>query len=128
MLRQITVAFRPRPGGQLPLAARTGFFIRLLLLLSEPLPAGVTSYNNASAIPLAAIRRVPEADLAKTLTIRGEVHTVLQALHRSLTHTAYHTGQIVYLSRLMKTDGWEWLTIPPGQSKQLGDRGKKYLQ
>jgi len=68
-----------------------------------------------------------EADLQKGVTIRGEEHTVLQALHRSLTHTAYHTGQIVYLSRLMQKDGWQWLTIPPGQSQQLKTQGRKYL-
>jgi uncharacterized damage-inducible protein DinB len=68
-----------------------------------------------------------EEDLAKRVTIRGEEHTVLQAIHRSLTHTAYHTGQIVYLSRLMQQDGWEWITIPPGQSRQFKAQGKKYL-
>jgi hypothetical protein len=67
-----------------------------------------------------------EADLLKEIKIRGESHTVLQALERSLTHTAYHTGQIVYLSRLFKTEGWKWLTIPPGQSKQHNARGGGY--
>src|SRR6266404_1639020 len=40
-----------------------------------------------------------EADLLKLVTIRGEEHSVFQVIHRSLTHTAYHAGQIVYLSR-----------------------------
>jgi hypothetical protein len=44
-----------------------------------------------------------------------------------LTHTAYHIGQIVYLSRLLKKEGWQWITIPPGQS-QVKDRGGKYLK
>jgi uncharacterized damage-inducible protein DinB len=69
-----------------------------------------------------------EADLLRTVTIRREEHTVFQAIHRSLTHTAYHVGQIVYLSRLLKTEGWEWITIPPGQSKQWKDQGEKYLK
>jgi uncharacterized damage-inducible protein DinB len=68
-----------------------------------------------------------EGDLQKPVTIRGEEHTVFQAIHRSLTHTAYHTGQIVYLSRLMQRDGWEWITIPPGQSQQFKAQGGKYL-
>src|SRR5437899_5884511 len=54
-----------------------------------------------------------EEDLRKQVTIRGEGHSVLQAIHRSLTHTAYHTGQIVYLSRLVHSDAWQWITIPP---------------
>ena len=68
-----------------------------------------------------------EADLQKRVTIRGEEHSVLQAIHRSLTHTAYHTGQIVYLSRLVQQDGWEWITIPPGQSAQFKAQRRPYL-
>jgi uncharacterized damage-inducible protein DinB len=69
-----------------------------------------------------------EADLLKQVTIRGEGHTVLQAIHRSLTHTVYHVGQIVYLCRLVTTEGWQWITIPPGQSQEWKDRGGKYLK
>jgi uncharacterized protein DUF1572 len=64
-----------------------------------------------------------EGDLEKTVLIRGEKHSVFQAIHRSLTHTAYHVGQIVYLCRLVQKDGWEWITIPPGQSS----KARKYL-
>lgn len=56
------------------------------------------------------------ADLDRTITIRGEPHTVQQALIRGLTHAAYHVGQILYLSRLL-APGSSWLTIPPGQSR-----------
>jgi hypothetical protein len=73
-----------------------------------------------------------DTDFAKTVRIRGEEHTVHQALLRSLAHVAYHTGQIVYLSRLMQKDGWEWITIAPGQSRQFNEvmrtrQGPKYL-
>jgi hypothetical protein len=73
-----------------------------------------------------------DADLQKTVRIRGEEHSVHQALLRSLTHVAYHTGQIVYLSRLIQKDGWEWITIPPGESRHYNEamraqKGKKYL-
>jgi uncharacterized damage-inducible protein DinB len=68
-----------------------------------------------------------EDDLLKTVPIRGEKHTVFQAIHRSLTHTAYHVGQIVYLSRLFQKDGWQWITIPPGQSRTRGSQGN-YLK
>jgi uncharacterized damage-inducible protein DinB len=80
---------------------------------------------------LGTLGRLKEEDLQKEVTIRGEAHSVLQAIHRALTHTAYHTGQIVYLSRLFQKDGWQWLTIPPGQSRQynasLAARGKNYF-
>ena len=61
-----------------------------------------------------------EADLLKTVTIRREEHTVVQALHRSLTHTAYHVGQIVYLSRLVTKEGWQWHRIVPHLAKVKG--------
>ena len=56
------------------------------------------------------------SDLEKTVTIRGEAHTVVQALLRGVTHAAYHTGQILYVDRLLCPDGG-WLTIAPGQSR-----------
>jgi hypothetical protein len=59
-----------------------------------------------------------EEDFAKKVRIRGEELTVSQAVNRSLTHTAYHVGQIVYLARLLTKGDWKWITIPPGQSKQ----------
>jgi uncharacterized damage-inducible protein DinB len=56
-----------------------------------------------------------DADLDRTITIRGEPHTVYQALIRALTHVAYHTGQILYLVRLLNPTA-HWQTIAPGQS------------
>jgi hypothetical protein len=58
-----------------------------------------------------------DADLGKTITIRGEPHTVQQALLRGLSHTAYHVGQIMYLARLMNPEA-TWVTIPPGRSME----------
>ena len=55
-------------------------------------------------------------DLAQNVTIRGERHTVQQAIQRSLTHTAYHVGQIMLICRLVHMGDWQWLTIPPGSS------------
>jgi len=62
-----------------------------------------------------ALNGMTAADLAKTVTIRGESHTVVQATLRGMTHAAYHVGQILYLVRLLEP-GSEWLTIAPGQS------------
>ncbi len=58
-------------------------------------------------------------DLAKTVRIRNEPHSVPLAVQRSLAHTSYHAGQITYLSRLLKQGEWQWLTIAPGQSQQF---------
>lgn len=55
-------------------------------------------------------------DLLRTVLIRGEPHTVLQAVNRQLSHYAYHVGQIVLLARVGEGDGWRWLSIAPGAS------------
>jgi uncharacterized damage-inducible protein DinB len=65
---------------------------------------------------LTTLDTLTASDLDRTITIRGEPHTVQQALLRSATHTAYHVGQITYLSRALAPDS-PWLTIAPGQSK-----------
>ena len=57
-----------------------------------------------------------DADLGKKVTIRGEVHTVRQALLRGVLHVAYHTGQVLFLVRLLRRES-TWLTIAPGQSR-----------
>jgi hypothetical protein len=67
------------------------------------------------------LMNLSEADFQKTLRIQGEEHTVYQALLRSLTHVAYHTGQIVYLSGLLQNEGWKWISIAPGQSRQFNE-------
>ncbi len=65
----------------------------------------------------AALSALSDADLAKTVTIRGQPHTVAEALHRSLAHTSYHVGQIVFVAKALRGADWRYLTIPPGQSR-----------
>ena len=68
-------------------------------------------------------------DLGRTVTIRGEAHSVLQAVNRQVAHYAYHVGQIVYLAKHWKGAEWKTLSVPKGHSEQynakmLGKRGK----
>jgi uncharacterized damage-inducible protein DinB len=80
--------------------------------------AGLTAAWEAGwAAAFDALAGLTDADLAKTVTIRGEPHRVQQALIRGLAHVAWHTGQILYLARLLNPGG-EWLTIAPGGSRQ----------
>jgi hypothetical protein len=65
---------------------------------------------------LQALGGLEPADLDRSISIRGEPHTVTQALLRGLAHAAYHTGQILYLGRLLRPEA-EWLTIAPGESR-----------
>jgi Protein of unknown function (DUF1572) len=67
----------------------------------------------------AAVEGLSPADLSRTVAIRGEPHTVLQAVQRQLTHYAYHVGQIVFLARHFAGPRWRSLSIPKGQSKDF---------
>ena len=57
-----------------------------------------------------------DVHLPRPVAIRGVALSVLEALHRSLAHTAYHVGQIVYVAKALRGGEWRWLTIPPGGS------------
>jgi len=66
-----------------------------------------------------AVASLKEDDLERTITIRGEVLTVLQALHRAVAHYAYHVGQVVFLAKHIRGAEWKSLSIPRGQSEQV---------
>jgi uncharacterized damage-inducible protein DinB len=66
-----------------------------------------------------ALGSLTDADLERTITIRNEPHSVMQAVNRQIAHYAYHVGQIVYLSRHFARDQWKSLTIPKKKSADL---------
>ena len=70
---------------------------------------------------LETVAGLMEGDLGRVVHIRGEAHTVRQAVLRGLTHAAYHAGQVLYVVRLIRP-GSRWMTIPPGGS--AGWRGE----
>jgi hypothetical protein len=59
------------------------------------------------------------ADFGRTIYIRGDAHSVIQAINRSLTHIAYHVGQIVYLGKQRRKSDWKSLSIPRGKSAEF---------
>ena len=63
-----------------------------------------------------ALDGVSDDVLGREVTIRGQSVSVLEALHRSLAHTTYHVGQIVYLAKEGAGARWASLSIPKGQS------------
>jgi hypothetical protein len=80
-------------------------------------------------IVIGAIEAMKPEDLERTVHIRGEAFLALEAINRSVTHTAYHTGQIVYVARHLASGQWRSLTIPKGKSKDamVGDFKTKGL-
>ena len=65
------------------------------------------------------INSLHPGDLERTVTIRGQQHSVLQALNRAVSHCAYHTGQITFLAKHWKGAEWKSLSVPKGQSEQF---------
>jgi hypothetical protein len=70
----------------------------------------------------AALEPLSDADLGRTVTIRGEAHSVMQAVNRQLAHYAYHVGQIVMLAKHFAQDRWQSLTIPRNRSAEFNVR------
>jgi hypothetical protein len=77
-----------------------------------------------------ALTNLTPVDLGKSVTIRGEPHTVPLAIQRSLAHCGYHAGQIVLIARILAGDQWTTITIPRGASASFNQQvwGKGHYQ
>jgi len=69
-----------------------------------------------------AIEPLSQADMERTITIRGEAHSVMQAINRQMGHYSYHCGQIVFLAKHLQHDQWKSLSIPRGKSADFNRR------
>ena len=72
-----------------------------------------------------ALEPLTEADLTRTITIRTEPHSVMQAINRQIAHYAHHVGQILFLAKHLATKAngkWESLSIPRGKSAEINAR------
>lgn len=79
----------------------------------------VSAWEDAWQRTLDAISSLAPSDLGRTVTIRGEPHTVVEAINRQLTHYAAHVGQIVLLAKHFAGPSWKSLSIPRGKSKDF---------
>src|SRR5580704_9861354 len=69
-----------------------------------------------------ALEPLSDADIQRTVMIRGEAHSVMQAINRQIAHYAYHCGQIVFLAKHLQADQWKSLTVPRGKSEEFNQR------
>jgi hypothetical protein len=65
-----------------------------------------------------ALGALKPEDVMRTVTIRSEPHTVLQAINRQIAHYAQHVGQIVFLAKHLRSSQWKTLSIPRGKSEE----------
>jgi hypothetical protein len=84
----------------------------------------LAAWEEGWACLFTALEPLAEADLARTVTIRGEPHSVMQAINRQLSHYAYHCGQIVFLAKHLNASEWKALTVPRGKSEDFNRRVK----
>jgi hypothetical protein len=113
--------------GEKPSRNRDGEFVDSFASRAEVLDY----WERGWACLLKTLKSLGPEDLGKTVTIRGEPHSVPLALERSLGHTCYHVGQIVQVARVHAGEKWNTLTIPRGGSEQFnkanwGQTGKSH--
>jgi hypothetical protein len=82
----------------------------------------LTWWNDGWSIALGSIEALKPDDLVRTIHIRDEQLLVVEALNRSVTHAAYHVGQIVYLARHFASPNWKSLSIPRAKTASAKER------
>ena len=81
----------------------------------------LSAWESGWACVFNAIEPLQEADLERTVYIRNEGHTVMEAINRQIAHYAYHVGQIVFLAKVLKGEGWQTLSIAKNKSQNFNN-------
>ena len=90
------------------------------VMLPETTKADMLAYwEQGWKTTLDAVEPLVPDDLLRTVTIRGQDHTVVQAIDRQMAHYAYHVGQIVYLAKHFKASDWQSLSVPKNKSAEF---------
>jgi len=71
---------------------------------------------------LRALDGLTDADLGRTVTIRGEAHSVMQAINRQVAHYASHCGQIIFVAKHLQSAKWQTLSVPRKKSEDFNRR------
>ena len=85
-------------------------------------PALLEMWEKGWACLYRALEPLTDEDLSRTVTIRGEAHSVMQVINRQVAHYSYHCGQIVFLAKHLQSANWKSLSVPRGRS---GDFNRK---
>jgi hypothetical protein len=101
--------------GEKPDRDRDGEFV-------DPAPtraALLEQWESGWAIVFGALEPLTDADLGRTIYIRGKAHSVMQAINRQTAHYAYHVGQMVLLAKHYCCEHWRSLSIPRNRSAEF---------
>ncbi|MEO7538578.1 MAG: DUF1572 family protein [Pyrinomonadaceae bacterium] len=89
-------------------------------MVDEDCRESLTHYwENGWQTLFSAIEPLTADDLSRTVTIRGEPHTIVETINRQLTHYAYHIGQIVLLAKHFRSARWKTLSVPKNRSDEF---------
>lgn len=66
-----------------------------------------------------SLQPLTEEDFGRSVTIRGEPYTVVEAVNRQLTHYSYHVGQIVFLAKHLRSSDWKTLSVPRNRAAEF---------
>jgi hypothetical protein len=79
----------------------------------------MAAWEDGWACVFAALEPLTDSDLGRTVTIRGEPHSVMQAINRQVAHYAHHAGQIVMLAKHFAHGHWQSLSVPRNRSAEF---------
>jgi len=79
----------------------------------------IDAWEHGWELVFAAIEPLTDADLGRTVMIRGEAHSVMQAINRQIAHYASHVGQIIFLAKHLANDRWKTLSVPRNRSAEF---------
>jgi hypothetical protein len=82
----------------------------------------IQTWNEAWQTLFEALTPLSDADLGRTVTIRGEPHSVMQAINRQIAHYAYHCGQIIFLAKHFAAREWKSLSVPRNKSAEFNQK------
>lgn len=78
-------------------------------------------WESGWSVLLSTLESLQPEDLLRTVSIRGQDHSVIQAILRQISHYGYHVGQIVYVGKAHKSANWQTLSIAKGGSNKFND-------
>ncbi|MEH7884990.1 DUF1572 family protein [Bacillus sp. JJ1609] len=86
------------------------------------------AWNSGWEVLFNTLAGLKEEDLTKTVFIRSEAHSVMEAIQRQIVHQSSHSGQIVYIAKMIKDEEWTTLSIPRGKSETFNQQMNKQFK
>jgi hypothetical protein len=80
------------------------------------------AWNSGWEVLFTTLAGLKEEDLTKTVLIRSEPHSVMEAIQRQIVHQSSHSGQIIYIAKMIKDREWTTLSIPRGKSEKFNQQ------